>query len=969
MKLSHYEWDPEKDLIAEGASAEIFKAKDTNSQNRYVALKIYKEAVSKSIAGSSSQKRYSLEKEFLKIDGLSHTNIISFYGLEYLVHQDAMGRSSSYPIIIMEYAREGTLHDLIKTKPNKDVINNIINDILNGIEYLHEEGIIHRDLKPGNILISKNRKNKLIAKITDFGISRDILSDQKIEQSFTEGVGTPHYMAPEQFYKKKFGLEGKVSEKTDIWAIGVVIYRLLTDKLPFANGSKDYEQVRDAIVNADPDYNGIPENFKNILIYCFQKEAVNRPKNIEEIRQLLKSQDNSVNKEVDELKTIIAPIQEEKVQHQEDDEATVIPSTETTKEHLTNKRDIIPKKTKTQNILVFIFWILNITGTLSLYIDDSNTPYVFPLAYLASITYVTFCFLKGKPLTKLWQFLIYGLLYFSVFVLFSWMVVMLIDSDKFSNWLIALYTICFHFLFIGWLSFKQLQFSVNSTFREQKHTLLIVSFSLILYLISYFLEVYTDTMGTYGVFIILLRDSFLMLTIVPNIFFLTAILVFLSDKKVYQYKNLILLFVTSMVMAALWWLFLDQSNGYCSTLIDRYDKSIYIPEFGYGYFFWVISMLIGFSAILHEKTKNTALKKYYWPFLVIGIIIWSASFNFKKFQSKKGYDYKNGIANLNISQLRNALNNGADVIWRPQSMTNVLEKYTNENSKKIEEAVDILISNGWKNNSARNTSAVTAALLTNNVSISKKIIKLITKKDLNEARVNGKSALKYALEMKNPELVKLILESGGKPKENENLFDINHSTEISNLLHKHNITNAFYYFDSFDEKGNSKKFKSSSDEHVEWSFNNGKYKFFQKKTNNKSSRKSTKFNIDLTKKYTIEVTTTSYSKDIKYGIVFDDAWNSFYTLAIDRDSKTCDLSKYDDEWTTVKSVPITLKTTNVLKLIRNGNYITCYLNEKLIIYNIYAKSFNANEIGVMISRPEEGATVLFDNFKITGTRK
>lgn len=104
MKLSHYQWDPEKDLIAEGGFAEVFRAKDLNAEGRYVALKIYKEAVSRGTSGSTGQKKYSLEQEFSKIDGLSHTHLITYYGLEYITHTNAMGRNVNYPVLIMEYA-------------------------------------------------------------------------------------------------------------------------------------------------------------------------------------------------------------------------------------------------------------------------------------------------------------------------------------------------------------------------------------------------------------------------------------------------------------------------------------------------------------------------------------------------------------------------------------------------------------------------------------------------------------------------------------------------------------------------------------------------------------------------------------------------------------------------------------------------------------------------------------------------
>ena len=78
MRLGNYEWDPEADLIAEGTFAEVFRARDTNTAGRTVALKIYKEAVAKGTSGSSGQKKYTLEKEFQKVDRLSHTNIITY---------------------------------------------------------------------------------------------------------------------------------------------------------------------------------------------------------------------------------------------------------------------------------------------------------------------------------------------------------------------------------------------------------------------------------------------------------------------------------------------------------------------------------------------------------------------------------------------------------------------------------------------------------------------------------------------------------------------------------------------------------------------------------------------------------------------------------------------------------------------------------------------------------------------------
>src|SRR5690606_29822444 len=110
----------------------------------------YKEAVAKGTSGNVGQKKYTLEKEFQKVDGLSHTNIISYHGLDYIRHSDAMGRETSYPVLIMEYAEGGTLNDFLKTNLDDTVKDKLIRDIIQGLGYLHEQGILHRDLKPGN---------------------------------------------------------------------------------------------------------------------------------------------------------------------------------------------------------------------------------------------------------------------------------------------------------------------------------------------------------------------------------------------------------------------------------------------------------------------------------------------------------------------------------------------------------------------------------------------------------------------------------------------------------------------------------------------------------------------------------------------------------------------------------------------------------------------------------------------------
>lgn len=312
MKLNQYEWNPETDLIAAGAFAEVFRAKDAHHQNRFVALKIYKEGIAQGTTKGTSGHTYTLEKEFRKIDGLSHTNIISFYGLDYIVSQDALGRSTRHPVIIMEYASEGTLSAFLKTRPSQQLLDKIITDVIEGVGYLHKEAIIHRDLKPGNILITRNRRGEPVAKITDFGISRDMMEEKNAEQTLTEGVGTPHYMAPEQFYKKRFGIQGEISPQTDLWALGIIIYRMLAGKRPFAHESKDYEIIRNAIVNEAPDLSPIPEKYKRPITACLEKKAADRVASTSDLLGKLTSDDSYDEEDLTVLPTAVPKAKNDK---------------------------------------------------------------------------------------------------------------------------------------------------------------------------------------------------------------------------------------------------------------------------------------------------------------------------------------------------------------------------------------------------------------------------------------------------------------------------------------------------------------------------------------------------------------------------------------------------------------------------------------------------------------------------------
>ncbi|HTD40112.1 MAG TPA: protein kinase [Mucilaginibacter sp.] len=287
MKLNQYEWNPALDILGKGAFAEVFRAKDHKGNN--VALKIYKEAIITGSTGGSSSGKYTLEREYEKGKLLSHTNVIRYLDFDYIKYLDAMQREAKYPVLIMEYADEGSLSGWLKstTTPTVEESLKIIRGILNGLTYLHEQGIIHRDLKPANILFRKDRLGNKVVKISDFGISRDLLEDNTGRPSATAGVGTVDYMAPEQLLKKTYGLNGEISSRTDLWAVGVILYKMLSGKMPFGDADQSYENTHDEIINKESDYSKIPAKYQPVIKACLQKYASARPADAHAVIDLL----------------------------------------------------------------------------------------------------------------------------------------------------------------------------------------------------------------------------------------------------------------------------------------------------------------------------------------------------------------------------------------------------------------------------------------------------------------------------------------------------------------------------------------------------------------------------------------------------------------------------------------------------------------------------------------------------------
>lgn len=174
-------------------------------------------------------------------------------------------------VIVSEYAPDGTLDDLLKREgalPVKRAIE-MGDGILRGLEFLHSRRIIHRDIKPANILLQGDTP-----RLTDFGMSRVLL----MNSLSNDMSGTPYYMAPEAFSRKR-------NVQTDIWSSGVVLYEMLTGKLPFRGNDLGEIYVSVFQEKPAPLPEGVPASLQNVVTKALAKLPAERYASAAEMRE------------------------------------------------------------------------------------------------------------------------------------------------------------------------------------------------------------------------------------------------------------------------------------------------------------------------------------------------------------------------------------------------------------------------------------------------------------------------------------------------------------------------------------------------------------------------------------------------------------------------------------------------------------------------------------------------------------
>jgi len=216
-----------KTLLGEGAMGVVYKAFDP-SIGRLVAIKTIRQALSQDRSAETSLAD-RFRNEARAVGRLSHPNIVAIYD---------MGQEADNAYIVMEYVEGRDLSKILEAAPNlpeADVLD-VMRQLLDALECAHRQGVWHRDIKPANLIISAAGQ----LKVTDFGIAR---IESAALTMVTTTIGTPGYMAPEQYTGEA------IDHRIDIFAAGVLLYRLLAGKAPFTGTP---EAVMYGIMTKDP---------------------------------------------------------------------------------------------------------------------------------------------------------------------------------------------------------------------------------------------------------------------------------------------------------------------------------------------------------------------------------------------------------------------------------------------------------------------------------------------------------------------------------------------------------------------------------------------------------------------------------------------------------------------------------------------------------------------------------------------
>jgi beta-lactam-binding protein with PASTA domain/tRNA A-37 threonylcarbamoyl transferase component Bud32 len=255
-------------VIGRGGMAEVYRARDLRL-DRTVAIKTLRSDLARD---ATFQARFRREAQ--SAASLNHPSVIAVYD----TGEDTVG-NAPVPYIVMEYVEGMTLRDLLhadrRLLPERAL--EIVDGILQALDYSHRGGIIHRDIKPANVMLTPSGE----VKVMDFGIARAMADSAATMTQTAQVIGTAQYLSPEQARGER------VDARSDLYSTGCVLYELLTGRPPFSGDSPvaiAYQHVREDPIppsQLDPE---IPRWADAIVLKAMAKDAAMRYQSAAEMR-------------------------------------------------------------------------------------------------------------------------------------------------------------------------------------------------------------------------------------------------------------------------------------------------------------------------------------------------------------------------------------------------------------------------------------------------------------------------------------------------------------------------------------------------------------------------------------------------------------------------------------------------------------------------------------------------------------
>ncbi|MBS1956106.1 MAG: serine/threonine protein kinase [Cyanobacteria bacterium SZAS-4] len=260
-------------LLGQGGMGAVYKVRDKELQKTF-AIKVLN---SNLVEDKNSLKRFEQEAQAAR--GLTSPNLVAVYDY-------GMGKKGS-PYIVMDYLDGTSLDTVLAREGYLDVPRalDIFIQVCEAMVHAHSKSVVHRDIKPSNIMLTKGIGGGDFVKLVDFGIAKVLPSQQKATQNLTQTgdiFGSPLYMSPEQC------LGNKLDNRSDIYAIGCVMYETLTGQQPFAAENpikiilKHLNEDAKLISDLPHDYK-IPKPLQAVLLWCLEKDPDNRYQSADEL--------------------------------------------------------------------------------------------------------------------------------------------------------------------------------------------------------------------------------------------------------------------------------------------------------------------------------------------------------------------------------------------------------------------------------------------------------------------------------------------------------------------------------------------------------------------------------------------------------------------------------------------------------------------------------------------------------------